>query len=399
MHRISQRLALLCGSLCLALALVLVLIGNLSSRHILEQQSRAHLTTLATELAAQVAPLVAVGDLVRLEATLRSLRQRHTLQQLTVNDLDERPLGQAGNGITPDSHFTRAQVMIDGNIAGELEIVSAPDPALEEQRGMSFGLLVLGILGSLFAAALAGRWGQEHAGRITALREQLAGPNIGAGEASDELAALEAAVAALPLDLLRPPADSEQEGGDYQEAGLLYVSLASLARYVETLDEQSLLVYTEAQRELVAAAAGLYGGSLSVAREFGLLVSFTGEHTTGSPGFRAASCAWLLHQVVADLDERRRLSYSLGLACGLGEAGPDSRDIYPALYNQHIIDELAARQSTDAVVISDALQVDADVANRCEVEAGALRGFEEPYSDLLERQRLLLLQQLVGGQG
>ncbi len=291
MHRISQRLALLCGSLCLALALVLVLIGNLSSRYILEQQSRAQLATLATELAAQVAPLVAVGDLVRLEATLRGMRGRHNLQQLTVEDLDERPLGQAGSGITPNSSVTRAQVTIDGNIAGELEIVSAPDPALEEQRGMSFGLLVLGILGSLFAAALAGRWGQDHAGRINALRVQLAGSGSGADAAGDELAALEGAVAALPLDLLRPPADSEQQGGDYQEAGLLYVSLASLARYVETLDEQSLLEYTEAQRELIAAAAALYGGSLSVVREFGLLVSFTGDHATGSPGFRAVSCA------------------------------------------------------------------------------------------------------------
>ncbi len=396
MHRISQRLALLCGSLCLALALVLVLIGNLSSRYILEQQSRAQLVALATELAAQVAPVVAVGDLVRLEATLRSLRERHGLQQLTVNDLDDRPLGQSGSDLTPDSRFTRAQVVIDGNIAGELEMASAPDPALEEQRGMSFGLLVLGILGSLFAAALAGRWGQDHAGRINALREQLGGPSPdGAG---DELAALESAVAALPLDLLRPPADTGQEAGDYQQAGLLYVSLASLARYVETLDEQSLLEYTESQRELVAAAAGLYGGSLSVAREFGLLVDFTGEHAAGSPAFRAVACGWLLLQVAADLDQRRRLSYSLGLACGLGEAGPDSRDIYPALYNQHIIDDLAARQSTESVVLNDAVLADADVATRCELEEGGLRGFAEPYGELLERQRLLLLQQLVGGQ-
>ena len=389
MHRISQRLALLCGSLCLALALLLVLIGNLSSRYILEQQSNAHLASLAGQLAAQVAPVIAASDGVRLEATLRSLRERHELQQITVNDLDERPLGQSGNEVTEESVYARATVTIDGNIAGELVLASRPDPALEEQRGMSFGLLVLGILGSLFAAALAGRWGQQYAARINTLRETLGQD----GPSEDELESLAQAVEALPLELLRPPQESEAST-DYRESGLLYVSLTSLARYVETLDEQSLLEYTEAQREMIAAAAGLYGGNLSVAREFGILVSFAGEHAAGSPGFRAVSCAWLLQQVARDLDERRRLSYSVGLACGLGEAGHDSRDIYPALYNQHIIDELASRQQPDALALNEAVMADGDVANRCLLRDAELKGFEEPYSDLLERQRLLLAQQL-----
>ncbi len=390
MHRISQRLALLCGSLCLALALLLVLVGNLSSRYILEQQSNSHLASVAEQLAAQVAQVVDGGDGVRLEATLRSLRERHGLQQITVNDLDQRPLGQTGNGVMEDTVYASATVTIDGNIAGELILASAPDPALEEQRGMSFGLLVLGILGSLFAAALAGRWGQQYAARINALRAVLGD----AAHTEDELESLEQAVAALPLELLRPPPQTETRG-DYQESGLLYVGLASLARYVETLDEQSLLEYTEAQREMIAAAAGLYGGKLSVTREFGILVNFAGEHPAGSPGFRAVSCGWLLHRVAQDLDQRRRLSYSVGLTCGLGEAGGDSQDIYPALYNQHIIDELASRQQPDTLLLNEAVLADADVTHRCVLDGQQLGGFEEPYGDLLERQRLLLAQQLI----
>ena len=148
------------------------------------------------------------------------------------------------------------------------------------------------------------------------------------------------------------------------------------------------------------SVAALYGGSLSVAREFGLVVSFSGHHPSGSPGFRALSCGWLLQQLAADLDDARRLSYRLGLACGLGEASRDSnRDIYPALYNQHIIDELAEAASDTDVLVSRALAADADIANRCRLEGEenfrVLAGLTGPQVDLLERQRQLLLQELV----
>ena len=93
MHRISQRMALLCGGLCLALALLLVLVSSFSSRYLIDQQAATFTRALTLELAKQVAPVVATGDLVRLEATLRSLRERHDLQQIIVTDLDERPLG------------------------------------------------------------------------------------------------------------------------------------------------------------------------------------------------------------------------------------------------------------------------------------------------------------------
>ncbi len=394
MHRISQRLALLCGGLCLALSLLLVLISTFSSRFILEQQADELYGNLAEQLATDIAPVVASGDLIRLEATLRALREQHELLQIEVIDLDQRPLGQSGDGITADSHLYKAQLVIGEHVAGELRLATAPGQSSEDQRGMSFGLLVLAILGSVFAAAMAARWGQQLGERMLALREHLA-PDDNATE--DELEALEQSVMALPLDLLRPPDNSDQRTAEFEEAGLLYVRLESLASYVETLDEQSLLAYTEVQRKLVDSVAALYGGSLTVAREFGLLVNFAGSHATGSPGFRAASCGWLLMQLTADLDAARRLTYGLGLACGLGEASRDnSRDIYPALYNQHIIDELAEHCVSGSVVLSPALAADSDVQNRCSLGGGegfrTLEGFTGPQADLLERQRQLLLK-------
>ena len=116
-------------------------------------------------------------------------------------------------------------------------------------------------------------------------------------------------------------------------------------------------------------------------------------------GIAGLSCGWLLQQLAADLDEARRLSYRLGLACGLGEASRDSnRDIYPALYNQHIIDELAEAASDSKVLVSEALTADGDIANRCRLEGeGRFRVLAEltgPQVDLLERQRQLVLQEL-----
>lgn len=378
--------------MCLALGLLLVLVSNLSSRYLIDQLDAGFTRDLAVQLAAQVAPVVASGDLVRLEATLRSLRERHGLQQLTVNDLDDRPLAQSGKAATQDSYRFTAPVAIDGNIAGVLDLARAPHPVREDVPGMTLGLLVLAVLGSLFAAALAARWGQRLGERIEALGERLA---AGDGE-GDELEALERAVTSLPLELLTPPDGADHRATDFEEAGLLFVRLASLARYVETLDEQSLLDYTEDQRKLIESAAALYGGSLAVAREFGVVVSFAGKHPSGSPGYRALATAWLLQRSAEEMDAKRRLSYRLGLACGLGEASRDSqRDIYPGLYNQHIIDELAAHSAGEGIAVSPALAGDDDIASRCEL-AGAegfltLAGFAD--SDLLERQRRLLAQE------
>ena len=96
------------------------------------------------------------------------------------------------------------------------------------------------------------------------------------------------------------------------------------------------------------------------------------------------------------------LKQRLSMACGIGEA-PAGADIYPALYNQHVIDELSLRaeDAETAVVLNEACAGDTDITNRCELSPDPgggqqLANFEEPYCDLLERQRQLLLRELAG---
>lgn len=404
MHKISQQLALVCGGLCLLVGLALVLVGSLSSRFILKQQQDSHGADLARQLAREVAPAIATGDLIRLEVKLRQLHSRHSLEQLVAFDLEGAPLGRAGRNGDPHNLEYRTRLVIDGNIAGELSLLMAPGPALLEQQRMSWGLLFLACLLSVFVAALGLNWGQKLAERLLVLDEVLTLDETPGDEArrSDELSQLEATVALLPLELLKPPGSKPAAASDYRDAGLLYLRLDSLGSYVETLDENSLLAYTDLLRQMIHDAAQLYDGKLSVARQFGLLVSFSGSHAAGSPAFRALSVAALVRQLSRVQQAEGKLSHAISQAVGISESGTGSAmDIYPDLYNQHIIDELAAMTIAHPgdILLDGAAAEDPDTRGRCSLSEGAdyvlLTGLEEPYNDLVERQRELLLRKLL----
>ena len=403
MQKLSQRMALVCGGLCLGAGLLLVLLSHLSGSYILRQQQDQHMQALTGQLARQLSGVVAQNDLIRLEATLNGLQQRHELQRVRVTDLAGQPLGEAGAAPTRDSRSYTAALTIGDNVAGEVTISTLPSMALQEHQRLALGLLFMAILASLFAAALAGRWGQGAAARLSALQSKLSREPAVAG---DEISALETAVNALPLQLIMPADNNRRYTPDFELAGLLYIHLASLTRYVETLDEQSLLNYTDSLRELFEQVARLYEGRVTVAREFGVLMSFSGDSTAGSAGFRALSSAWLLRRLCTELSTDHALRYRLGLSCGLGEGGRQ-RDIdspgdslYPDLYNQHIIDDLAGRaaHAAEAITVSAELAGVEDIQARCHLresgQGSELDSFAEPWTDLLERQFRLLLGEL-----
>jgi hypothetical protein len=400
MRGLPQNLAWICGGLCLMVALPLVLLSSLSSRYILEQEQRANGSTLATIVASDLAPVMARGDLILLEVSLRQIHSRHQLAGIRVEDVDGRTLGSAGASAEAGSVAYRSLINIDDNIAGELILLVPAAATDSEIQRMNLGLVSLALLLSLFAAALAARWGQGPASRLRALSEKLAlGDDIDAGGEIDQL---EEAVTKLPLELLKPPAAATGTTADYSDAGLLYIHLESLSHYVETLDEASLLQHTELQRRLVSGAAQLYGGKMTVVRQFGLLVSFSDRQSAGSPAFRAVSTAWLIQLAASEAGTGHSLRIRLSQACGISETGVgSSQDIYPDLYNQHLVDELAGLASSPpgGIHLTQAVAVEGEITNRCRLrgEDRMLTGFEEPYCDLLERQRELLLKDFRQG--
>jgi hypothetical protein len=402
MRGLPHNLAWICGGLCLIVALPLVLLNNLAIRYLLEQEQLTHGNTLASIVARDLAPVMATGDLISLEVSLRQIHSRHHLAGIRVEGVEGRTLGSAGASADPANAAYHSLINIDGNIAGEVILLIPPGASDTEIQRMNLGLLSLALLLSLFAGALAARWGQGLASRLRILSEKLVlgGADSIDTEAGGEIDQLEEAVARLPLDLLKPPAAATGTTADYRDAGLLYVHLDSLSQYVETLDETSLLQHTELQRRLVSSAAQLYGGNMSVVRQFGLLVSFSDQQPAESPAFRAVSTAWLIHLAAGEAGTGQSLRIRLSQSCGISETGiGTSQDIYPDLYNQHLVDELVelATSPTGGIHLSDAMAAEGDITNRCRLEGQVLTGFEEPYCDLLERQRELLLRELRQG--
>jgi len=397
---LSQRLAVFCGGLCLLATMVLALLGGFSSRYLFSEQEQLQGRLLAARIAAEIAPLIAATDLLRLKVSLQQLREKHRLLQISVVDVEGRLMASAGKPDETGGRRFGAFIYLEGHIAGEATVVAHPSPVEPDLERMSLGLLALALLLSVFAAMLGARWGRERASRIARLTGELSLGESGTATA-DELEALEAAVARLPLDLLKPPAAASTSTADYREAGLLYIRFDSLETHVETLDETSLLAYTEHQRRLIDGAAQFYGGKIGVVRQFGMLVSFDADRDSGSSAFRAVSTAWLIRQSTDGLNPGLSLRIQLSMACGLTETGLGSpQDIYPDLYNQHLIDELAAMTAPRSpdILLSESVAADAEVINRCELADSenhpALRGFLEPYCDLLERQQKLLLREL-----
>lgn len=384
-------------------SLLLVLLGSLSSRFIVDEQQQLHNGMVAAQVAQQVAPVLAGGDLIRLEVSLRALQSKHHLLELRVLDVEGRALAATATAPRGAGIQYRSPITIEGNIAGECVITLAANPALSELYKMAQGLLALALLLSIFIAVLGARWGQRQAQKIRAATDQLFLVENSAPVSSgkNELRQLQHAVSQLPLDLLKPTATATTNAENYSHGNLLYIRLTSLGMHVETLDEASLLLATEQQRRLIRGAAELYGGTLSVVRQFGLLLSFGEGHNWGEPAFRAVSAAWLIKQVAITLNAELPLRMKFSLACGYTEAGVgSSQDIYPDLYNQHVIDELEAITSKESenILLMSAVASDEQVSARCRLanEAGhiGLLNFAEPYQDLLQRQQQLLLEDL-----
>jgi hypothetical protein len=400
MRKLPQNLAWICGGLCLLVAIPLVLLSGLSSKYIVEQERHSNGNALAAMVASDIAPVLATGDLILLEVSLRQTQVNHQLVRLRVEDVDGRILGSAGDSTDSGNVEYRSLITIDDDIAGELRLLMPAAAADAELQRMNLGLVSLALLLSLFAAILAARWGQTLALRLRALSKKLSLEQADSPghETVSEIEQLENAVANLPLDLLRPPVAASASTANYRDASLLYIHLDSLSQHVETLDEASLLRHTELLRSLVSAAAQLYGGNLSVARQFGLLVSFSDSQSAGSPAFRAASTAWLILQAAAEASSDQSLRIRLSQACGLTETGVgSSQDIYPDLYNQHLVDELAelTHSQTGGIHLTRAVASASEITNRCSLQENGskLAGFEEPYCNLLERQREMILRE------
>ncbi len=400
---LGQQLAFVAAGFCLLVSLALVALGAISSRHMQLQQQEAFGTALAHQIARRIGTALETGDLLGVTASLQHFVETSSAEEVAIFDVEGKALGEAGRAIGQELEQYQAPVRIESDIAGQVVITLSTDDARAAHRRFVLSLLGLAVLLSLAVYGASRHLGQRLAGRLQALSRSLALDGQGSRQPRNEVAALARRVEALPMDLLRTRSDVQPKEENYRHTAVLYLHLTSLVDYVDTLDENSLHRYTDRLHQVVYAAAGFYGGDLQVCRQFGLAVFFSGSNKAGSGAFRAASCAWLIRSVCAQLEKRMPLSITLAMAVGQSELGiGDGSDIYPGLYMQHTLDELQAvcASRPPKILLAPTVCEDVDIAGRLQHQAtelrdyGMLEAFEGPYQDLLERQLRLILKRL-----
>ncbi|QFU77549.1 hypothetical protein EY643_18760 [Halioglobus maricola] len=401
---LSQQLATFAAGLCLTVSLALVTLGGISSKHLQRQQQADFGNALAHQIARRISTSLETGDLLSVSASLQRFVETSSAARVAIFDVEGKALGQAGTAMGQNLFEYRAPLRIESDVAGEVVITVNTDTASAAHLRFVLSLLGLAVLLSLTVYGVGLHLGKRVGSRVTALTKAVSLEGQAPPPANNELEVLAARIDNLPMELLRTNSDPVAQDENYRTTAVLYLQLDSLMAYVDTLDEQSLHRYTDRLHQVVYASAGFYGGEIQVTRQFALAVYFSGPGNAGSAPFRAASCAWLIHAVTAEIEKHMPLSLNISIAASLSELGiGDEKDIYPGLYMQSTLDELqtVCASKPPKILLSPAVCEDTDVAGRVQQQATEVmdytmvEGFAGPYDDLLERQLQLILKRLL----
>lgn len=398
---LSHQLALVAAGCCLIATLILVTVASQSTQSILNTTLQEHAQAAVANLGLKAGNELATGDRLGLAAALQFYTDQNLFSGARALDVDGNELAVAGATTTGGSLYRHA-ILIDGNSAGSVELYLDLTPQLEAKETLLWGLIALAGLLSTAVFAITRPMGQRLASDISDAVAQLDAISNEPSVSINELHKLRDSVNSLPLDLLKSQNLSHQDEEHYRDTAILCIALKHLPGYLDTLDDTRLQGYVGLLHRIAYGAAGFYGGELSVIRQFGLAIYFSGSHSIGSPVLRAASCAWLLAQSAALAEKTERLSFMPGLAIGVSELGRgDAEDIYPGLYTQATLDELLelAHQDVDAILLSSRAAEDDGLTARVGIDViderwMALGDIGSRHMDLLTRQ-LALLRRVV----
>ena len=398
---LSHQLALVAAGCCLIATLILVTVASQSTQSILDTTLQEHAQAAVANLGLKAGNELATGDRLGLAAALQFYTDQNLFSGARALDVDGNELAVAGATTTGGSLYRHA-ILIDGNSAGSVELYLDLTPQLEAKETLLWGLIALAGLLSTAVFAITRPMGQRLASDISDAVAQLDAISNEPSVSINELHKLRDSVNSLPLDLLKSHNLSHQDEEHYRDTAILCIALKHLPGYLDTLDDTRLQGYVGLLHRIAYGAAGFYGGELSVIRQFGLAIYFSGSHSIGSPVLRAASCAWLLAQSAALAEKAERLSFMPGLAIGVSELGRgDAEDIYPGLYTQATLDELLelAHQDVDAILLSSRAAEDDGLTARVGIDViderwMALGDIGSRHMDLLTRQ-LALLRRVV----
>ena len=401
-HRpLSQQLALVATACCLLATLILVAVSAQSTQSIQTRTLAEHAHAAAQQLAVRAATKLATSDKLGLATELQFYTDQALFSGARAVDVEGKELAVTGS-IPQDSEAYARTILIDGNIAGTVELYLDLSAQNDARETLIIGLIALSGLLSVAVYAITRPMGQKLAQNISEVVAQLDAIADETSGAVNEVHKLKDRVSALPLELLRSQKVQGQADEHYRDTAILCIALKHLPGYVDTLDEQRIQSYVDLLHRMTYGSAGFYGGDLSVIRQFGLAIYFSGSHAVGSPVVRAASCAWLLSRCAGIAERQQRLSFVPGMAIGISELGRgDDQDIYPGLYIQAALDDLLtlANEDLDAILLSSRAAEDDGLTTRMGIDVidekwMALGDISDAHLELLERQLLILKRAL-----
>lgn len=409
-HSLSLQVPLIATACALAVGICLLWLATTASIYLQGEQEKRYGESLARQVAANVRDALQSGDLLATRATLQRSLDSSLARGIAIVDVEGAAIGSAGQLGGLGTVRYRAPISIGGDIAGEVQLTVDDDPGRESRWRFLVSLIALVAALGLLVFMVTRLLAQRLVDRIMALQSELSLPGSEEpAETANELALLEHTVAMLPLDMLRGHAPLPAAARDFQDSAILFVHLASLARYVDTLSESNLHRYVRRLQQIVQAAAHCYRGDLGVARPYGLVLRFAPQPNAGSESLRAACCARLIARVAEGLRDRTSLSLDLSMALGHCEQEREEvEDIYPQLHVQGVVDDLRevclAARDYPAILIEESVAADEQLAAALPAQDGAAAGegtfltlkrLGSEQESLLDHQARLIVERIA----
>ena len=348
----GQRAGFVAAVAVIIAAQITLSLSLISQETIDDDERAAYAKVILSSVASRTSGLIAAGDLLTVASELNRLVANDLVAAATVSDVEGEPLVSVG---TPagDAHY-QGPLTIGPDLAGTLTITLNARPADGALRWTITGLslviaaFVFGITTSLYAA---------HTNKLWALLAKVSQQSK-TSRVGDPLEELDTALSALPLDLIDTSAPEELDESAMRSMAVVTLSLDHLARYIETLDEVSLLGYVATYEALLTAVSQMLGGTTQTNRSQSLSMSFEGQWRGMSPPLRATVAAALIQHLLPVAERSRRLKFTAGIGVSHSDLSHgEQASAYAGLYIQAALDEahtLAQRAGT-AIKLANSL--------------------------------------------
>lgn len=375
---------------------IVLTLSLISQENSNDNERAAYARVILNSVASRTSGLIAAGDLLTVSSELNRLVASDLVAAATVSDVDGEPLVSVG---TPDASAQyKGQLKIGPDLAGTLSITLHAQPTDEALRWTITGLSLV-IAAFIFAATTS--LYRAHTNRLWSLVARLSQQTT-IERNGDPLEALDTALSALPLDLIDTTLAGEIDDTAMRSMAVVTLSLDHLTRYIDTLDEVSLVSYVATHEALMKAVSQMLGGNIQTNRPQSLSMSFEGQWRGMSSPLRATVSAALLQHLLPIAERSRRLKFSAGIGVSHSELSHgELESAYAGLYIQTAFDEAhaLAQRAGNAIKLASSLSDFSDIATLFDTIDTAdgdcqLGSPTEAFLPELEKQSRLLQRRL-----